>query len=525
MNRESNIGISSKFNPWKPPSVSPLLTDPLSFESDAIILTCFEKEAFTELLARVDGLMGGSVSSASKEEKFSGKEGKIIVVRTDGKIKPKRLIVIGLGSREEFNKDKNEKIRRISSIALKKARSINCKSVIASVIEPQDVKPFCEGALLGTYKFKKYKKENNEKGDEDTQAEVEAETELENIYLIKPDGEFTEDETNKVLSDIDYSYLLCNCVNLSRSLVNEPGNVINPSTLSEISHTIADDLGLSCEILDLPQLKKMGMGGVIAVGQGSSVTPKFIHISYIPEKPKDKIAIIGKGITFDSGGLSLKPANHITHMKTDKAGACTVLSAMIFIARYKPDVEVHCIVAACENMPSGTAQRPDDIIKMMDGKTVEVVNTDAEGRLTLADAISFACKLGVNKIIDLATLTGACVVALGEHTAGVMGNDEEFIDTIIKTSKKTGERMWYLPFDKDMEDKLKSDVADLKNVGDGYGGAITAGMFLEKFVKDGIKWVHIDIAGPSFTEKGWGYNPKGGTGFGLRTVVEYIMSI
>jgi leucyl aminopeptidase len=321
--------------------------------------------------------------------------------------------------------------------------------------------------------------------------------------------------------------ILCEAQNFARDIVNEPGNVINPSTLSEIASAIAEKYGLGCEIFDIEEIKKMGMGGVVAVGQGSAIPPKFVHLWWKPDKkPKDKVAFIGKAITFDSGGLSLKPQQSMVTMKLDKSGACSVLAAMKVIAQIKPDVEVHGIFAACENMPSGTAQRPDDIIKAMDGKTIEVVNTDAEGRLTLVDAIIFASRLGVSKIVDLATLTGACMVALGEYTAGVMGNSEDFAWFITNLGRELGEKMWILPFDKDLEEKLKSDFAFIKNVGDAYGGAITAGMFMAKFVPENIEWVHIDIAGPAFVTKKIGYfYAKGGTGFGVRTLVELTKKI
>ena len=322
--------------------------------------------------------------------------------------------------------------------------------------------------------------------------------------------------------------MVCEAQNFARDIVNEPGNVINPLTLSEIASAVAEKYGLKCEIFDADEIRKMGMGGVIAVGQGSAVPPKFVHLTFSPPggKPKDKIALIGKAITFDTGGISLKSQAHMVTMKLDKAGACAVLGAMKVIAQLKPNVEVHGIFAACENMPSGTAQRPDDIIRIMDGQTVEVINTDAEGRLTLADALVFASRLGVSKIIDLATLTGACMVALGEYTAGVMGNSDKLEEEIIEVARRTGEKMWRLPLDRDLEDKLRSDFADMKNVGDGYGGAITAGIFLSRFVKKGVQWAHLDIAGPAFVNKRFGYfTVKGGTGFGVRTLVELISEI
>jgi len=248
---------------------------------------------------------------------------------------------------------------------------------------------------------------------------------------------------------------------------------------------------------------------------------------YRPQgEPKEKIAIVGKGLTFDSGGLNIKTGDYMRTMKTDKSGACAVIGIMKAIAQLKPQVEVHGIFGAAENMPSGTAYRPDDIIRAMNGKTIEIDNTDAEGRVTLADALSYASNLGVSKIIDMATLTGACMVALGEYTAGLFTNDDEFGDEILSLSKLTGERMWKLPMDdKRLREKIKKGEGDVLNSGGRYGGAITAAMFLEEFVGEGIKWVHLDIAGPAHLREEFSYYSKGGTGFGVRTCLEYIMRL
>lgn len=363
-----------------------------------------------------------------------------------------------------------------------------------------------EGALLGLYEFKVLKKSD----EKDTVKKA-----LEKIYILSG---------NQV--DVNYVKILCEAQNFARDIVNLPGNHINPSTLSEIASAVSERYGLRCKIYDVEEIKKMGMEGVLAVGKGSSTAPKFVHIWWEPDNAEDKIAFVGKAITFDSGGLSLKNPQSMLTMKADKSGACAVLGAMKVIGQIKPNVEVHGIFAACENMPSGTAQRPDDIIKTMSGKTVEVENTDAEGRLTLVDALHYAQELGIKKIVDLATLTGACMVALGEYTAGVMGNSEEFANFICEIGNDLGEKMWILPFDRDLAERLKSPFADIKNVGGQYGGAITAGMFMAEFIKEGVEWVHIDIAGPAFIRDKIGYfNQKGGSGFGVRTLVELVKKL
>jgi leucyl aminopeptidase len=443
---------------------------------------------------------------------FKGKGGDFF----DIDISPdEKIAFVGLGKKDEKNQIKKENIRRASALGLVNLRSKGFDTAQILGFENYE-REALEGAFLGLYEFRKYKnmkeQESKEKGSNDD-TESEKKKDIKKIYLI------TEKKVDELVS---YVRVLCEAQNFARDIVNEPGNVINPLTLSEIASAIAEKYGLGCVIFDIEEIKKMGMGGVVAVGQGSAIPPKFVHLWWKPDKkPKDKVAFIGKAITFDSGGLSLKPPQSMVTMKSDKSGACAVVAAMKVIAQIKPDVEIHGIFAACENMPSGTAQRPDDIIKIMDGKTVEVVNTDAEGRLTLVDAIVFASRLGVSKIVDLATLTGACIVALGEYTAGVMGNSEDFAWFICNLGRQLGEKMWILPFDKDLDEKLKSDFAFVKNVGDGYGGAVTAGMFMEKFVPENIEWVHLDIAGPAFLTKKVGYfQAKGGTGFGVRTLVE-----
>ncbi len=267
------------------------------------------------------------------------------------------------------------------------------------------------------------------------------------------------------------------------------------------------------------------MLALYSVGKGSSTPPRFIHIIYKPDNPKKKIVFVGKGLTFDSGGLNIKPGDYMRTMKIDKSGACAVLGIMKAVAELKPNIEVHGLIGAAENMPGGSAYRPDDIIRAKNGKTIEIDNTDAEGRVTLADVLSYASELKPDLIIDMATLTGACMVALGEFTAGLFSNDDDLARSLEEASRKTGERIWRLPLDDErLRKKIKSNVADVVNSGGRYGGAITAAMFLQEFVGEGIKWAHLDIAGPAYSKEDFFYYQKGGTGFGVRLCLEYLLS-
>ena len=272
-------------------------------------------------------------------------------------------------------------------------------------------------------------------------------------------------------------------------------------------------------------MKKNGMEAILAVARGSKQPPKFIHMRYKPENTKKKvkkIAVVGKGITFDSGGLCLKPADSMRTMKMDMGGAAVVVGVMKAISKLKPNVEVHGIIPTTENMTGGDAYKPDDVIYAMNGKSIEIINTDAEGRIALSDALSYSVKLKVDEIIDLATLTGACMVGLGSYTAGVMGNNQKLVNSILECAEEIGEKMWQLPLDDELRKEIESTVADVKNVGSRWGGAITAGLFLENFVSNKT-WVHIDIAGPTYLDNGNKWYPAGASGFGVRTVVKYLM--
>jgi leucyl aminopeptidase len=323
---------------------------------------------------------------------------------------------------------------------------------------------------------------------------------------------------------LEQARAVADAVNLVRDLINEPPNVMTPRALAEQAKQVAKQGKLECEIWDRPRICAEGMNLLAAVNAGSAQEPRFIRLRYKPEKPsKRRIVLIGKGLTFDSGGLCLKPPKGMQDMKCDMSGGALVLATMAAVAARKPKAEVIALIPATENMPGGNAARPGDIVAAYGGKTVEIINTDAEGRLIMADTLGYARKLEPTVIIDHATLTGACMVALGPYAAGLFANHDGEADRLLRAAAKTGEQYWRLPLAEDLRDMLHSDVADVKNVGEQYGGAITAALFLRQFVNS-TPWLHIDIAGPAYLEKSTGYAPRGGTGFGLPTLLRFIDS-
>ncbi|RMH80998.1 MAG: leucyl aminopeptidase [Acidobacteria bacterium] len=451
------------------------------------------------------GSLKDNIKRLADAEGFKGKEESLLKLSLIHGDNVRSFYLLGLGKRERANVDS---YRTASALVAKRAQKDGAKSLYlyAGSLDYKLSKAITEGAILGVYRFDKYK----------TKKEEDDKKNLQELFIYGGDEE-----------GIRVGKILAQAQNFTRDIVNEPGNVINPVTLAELAQRLAQEYGLQCKVYDEKEIQNMGMNALWSVGKGSSTPPRFVHITYRPEgEPKERIALVGKGLTFDSGGLNIKTGDYMRTMKMDKSGACAVLGIMKAIAQLKPQVEVHAIFGAAENMPSGTAYRPDDIIRAMNGKTIEIDNTDAEGRVTLADALSYASNLGVSRIIDMATLTGACMVALGEYTAGLFTNDEEFGEELLSLSKETGERMWKLPMDdKRLREKIRKGDGDLLNSGGRYGGAITAAMFLEEFVGEGIKWVHLDIAGPAHLREEFSYYSKGGTGFGVRTCVEYILKL
>jgi len=481
---------------------------------DVLIVNLFED---VKLPAGGTGAVDAAIDNIISEyvigkDDFKGKLGDTYVIPSYGKIPAQKILLIGLGKAEKF--DLNA-VRQVAAKAVKKSISFLKAKTVCSILHgagiaglnPMDcAQMITEGTLIGAYKFSKYKT----KKDDDYEGPAEF-----NIVEIDPD------KLQRINEGLKKGKIIAEAVNYAKDLVNEPASFITPSKLAETAKSIN---GIECKIIDSEEADQLGMGSYLAVAKGSSQSPKFIHMTYRPANTTKKIALIGKGITFDSGGLDIKPASSMVNMKDDMSGAAAVLGIMNALTKLKPDVEVHGIIAACENMPGSTAYKPGDILRALNGKTIEVDNTDAEGRLTLADALAYADNLKVDQIIDVATLTGACLVALGYMASGIMGNNQELIDTLMKSADKGGERLWQLPMYEEYFDGLKSDVADFKNSGPRWAGASTAGLFLKEFVSE-TPWAHIDIAGPAFLDKEIKELSKGPSGVGVRTLLNHILSL
>ncbi len=483
-------------------------------ECDVLVVNLFEKvKTPGGATGAVDKALDNLISAyVIKKEGFKGKLNETYVLPTHGKIPADKVLLVGLGKPEDFNLNK---IREISSKVIRKTRGLKAKTVCtilhgagtAGLEASQCAQMIAEGSLLGIYDFDKYK---SKKEDDDKKKT------LKTLEIV----EFDEDKQEGVRQGIEKGVIIANGTNKARDLVYEPACAATPAKLAEEALAIE---GLETRVIEKDEAQKMGMNTYLAVSYGSSQPPKFIHMKYTPSgKAGKKIAVVGKGITFDSGGLDLKPPAAMRMMKEDMSGSAATIGIMKAIAELKPDVEVHGIIAACENMPGASAYKPGDVLTAMNGKTIEVDNTDAEGRLTLADALYYAVKLDVDEIVDMATLTGACVVALGQYAAGIMGNDQEFIDALIDAAGAGGERFWQLPLYDDFKDDIKSDIADIKNTGGKYAGASTAGIFLQEFV-DKKRWAHIDIAGTAYIDKEIKELPKGATGSGVRAILNYIL--
>lgn len=478
---------------------------------DILVIGMYEKsEVLSGVTASVDEALGELISEfALKKDKFDGKFKNTYLLQTYNRIPANKVLVVGLGEKEKFTPNK---LRELTAKIIKKALSIKAKKICIDLgkLEFDTLKSgqvVAEGALIGEYAFDKYKtKKDDEK------------SKIEEFILVEKDSE----KFAKLKDSVEKGVKIANAMSFARNLANEPAQYATPSKLADIAKKID---GIKTKIYEKDDIENMGMGAFLAVAKGSSQFPKFIHMKYTPDKPKKKIAIIGKGLCFDSGGLDLKPASSMLTMKDDMSGAACTLAIMNALKSFNPQVEIHGIIAACENMPGCSAYKPGDILIAKNKKTIEVDNTDAEGRLTLADALCYACELGVDEIIDIATLTGACVVALGTQASGIFGNSQDLIDKIIKTGDESGERFWPLPMYEEYFDNLKSDVADMKNTGARGGGASAAAIFLKEFVKDEISWAHLDIAGTAFFEKPQRELVTGATGVGVRTIINYILSI
>jgi leucyl aminopeptidase len=492
---------------------------PLEAQVDLLAFTTFGDPSKDSIFKSVDSVLGGVLADVARTESFDGKLGQSNVIHTHGRIKARRVLVLGGGQRGEFA---NPHIRDLAATVAQLANKTGAASVgfvlptLGGSREALLLQLAAEGVHLGTYKFGRYFTGDDHK----RPMALQSFGFFSDVKGKKP----TAAQSKAFAAAVTRGTQVALAVNHARDLINEPAASVTPSALAAEAQAIAKKHKgtLSVTVLDAKKCEELGMGMFLAVGRGSEQEPRFIHMTYKPaKKAKKRVCFIGKGITFDSGGYSLKQSSAMEDMKVDMSGAAAVISAMDAIASLGSDFEVHAVAACCENMVSGRAYKLGDVLHSMDGTTVEINNTDAEGRLTLGDAITYArTKIQPDEMFDFATLTGACMVALGPYTAGVMSDHESLVRTWMATAERTGEDMWRLPLTGRLREQLKSSVADLRNTGDRFGGAITAGLFLKTFAKD-TPWVHVDIAGPASLSQTRPAQPKGGTGFAVSTIVEY----
>lgn len=482
-------------------------------EADALVVTIYEGESADEgALKELNERTGGIISEMLATDEMRGKQGDMVFIYRPGNIRAKRLLLIGGGKRED---NTFETIRKIAGTATRFLRGKSIRS-FATLRRSQldlerSVQAFVEGALMGLFEPDMYKTENKE------------ERRIDEIIIVTS----AEGGEEALTRGVQRGHVIAEAVNLARELSNEPSSTLTPTELAERAKEVASSYGLDIDILDEARMKELGMGALLGVARGSDEPAKMIILRYEPDGTEpmgndaDVVAIVGKGITFDTGGISIKPAENMEKMKYDMSGAAATLAAMQAIAQLKPNINVIGVMPTAENMPSGRAYKPGDVLRAMSGKTIEVINTDAEGRLILADAITYARKLGATKIIDLATLTGAVSIALGPFNVAIMGNDQALIDEVRQAATEVGERFWQLPMDEDYREFIKSDIADIKNSGGRYAGTITASWFLREFAED-TPWVHLDIAGTAWENERKPYMSKGPTGVAIRTLINYV---
>lgn len=488
------------------------------YRGDAIIAGLFEDEKDPgQALAALDRKLAGLISTLRKEHEITGKLGEVTVVHARKALKAARVLVVGLGKRRECSYDK---IRQAAGAAARKARQINAGR-IGTVVHgaerteldmAQAAQSVVEGTCLALYEFNAYRK-------------TEPGHRIEELAVIAPGNRVSS--AARLRRAVAQGQILADAQNVARDLINEPGNNLTPDKLYARVRSLIRAWGLGrvikCRCLNESALKKMGMGALLSVAQGSAHPARFIVLQ-LKTGRKPLVGLIGKTVTFDSGGISIKPSSGMGSMKGDMGGGAVALATTLALARAKCRINLMTLIPAVENMPSGSAARPGDIVRAMNGKTIEIISTDAEGRLTLADALVYAERQGAVTMVDIATLTGGCVVALGDRIAAVLGNDQTLTEKLIGIGERTGESFWPLPLHDDYVKQIKSDVADVKNSGGREASTITAGLFLKGFV-DRARWLHIDIAGKEMTDKDAHYTPRGATGFGVRSLFELFCTM
>jgi leucyl aminopeptidase len=482
-------------------------------ETEALVSYVFEEtDPVQWRIAEIDQLTGGLLRKLAKSGELTGKTLEFTLVHAPAGLKAVRLLLVGAGKKEQFN---TATLRKVAGAALRYLKTRSVKNLVLVVREShateESAQAIAEGALAADFESDKYK--TDKKNDK-------------RIEFVSIAG-YSDSERGAGEKGLAKGRIIADSQNFARDLINEPSNKMTPAILAQKAETMAKAAGLSVEILDEKRIAELKMGALLSVAQGSVEPPRMMIITYNPPTAKPGapvIGLIGKAVTFDTGGISIKPADGMEKMKYDMAGGATMIGVMRALAALKPTVKVICVVPSTENMPGGRAQKPGDIQTAMSGKTIEVLNTDAEGRLILADGVHYAKQLGATHLIDAATLTGAVVVALAGINVGVFGSDQAFTDKLLASAKAAGEKMWQLPTDDEYREFIKGTVADIQNISSGKGGGATIGaMFIKEFTGDS-PWIHLDIAGTAWNDDAKPWLAKGPTGVALRTLVHLIMS-
>ncbi len=464
-----------------------------------------KKPQLDPTVQKLDRAMNGALAASIKDESFDGKRGKTLSVQGRGRVKAKHVLLVGLGEAPV-----SEATLRLFGVKAGRAAMAQTQLVVlAPSSEPAKLRVVCEGVVTGAYRYTRYL----------TGARAPKKQLSKITFLVDSKA---SDEQKQAVHE---AQLVADAVNFARDLVNCPANDLSATVLANHAAERSKLAGITCKVWDKKGIEKLGMPLLLAVNRGSKEEPRFIHISYKPKvADAPRVVFVGKGLTFDSGGLCIKPSGSMLDMKMDMAGAATTIAVVTLAAQLGLPVEVHGVVGSTDNMTGGDAYRPGDVFASRDGKTVEIINTDAEGRLVLADALAYARELQPTYLVDHATLTGACTVALGAYRAALFSNDNELCERYKQAAEQSGENFWAMPLDEDLKDELKSSIADLKHTGSRLGGAITAALFLREFVGD-CRWAHLDIAGPAYLEKAQGIMPKGATGFGVLTALQLLRNL
>jgi leucyl aminopeptidase len=481
---------------------------PQSLATDVLVVGVSGKKPMQDpVIVKLDRALGGALVAHMKEEAFDGKLGKTLSIEGRARLRAKQLLIVGLGEGDP----PAATLRLLGVKAGRAAMSRASLAVVAPKSDPESLSALTDGVVTGAYRYTRYL----------TGSRV-PKRQLNKVTLLRDARSGNEHK-----QAVQQGQLVGDAINFARDLVNCPPNDLTATVLAEQASQRSAAAGAQCKVWDKKGIEKLGMPLLLAVNRGSTEEPRFIHISYKPKSAgadTPRAVFVGKGLTFDSGGLCIKPSGSMLDMKCDMAGGAMTIALVTLAAQLALPVEVHGIVGSTDNMTGGAAYRPGDVFPSRDGKTVEIINTDAEGRLVLADALAYARDLKPTYLVDHATLTGACTVALGGYRAGLFANDAELTERYKQAAERSGENFWPLPLDEDLKEELKSSIADLKHTGSRLGGAITAALFLREFVGD-CKWAHLDIAGPAFLEKPQGLMPKGGTGFGVLTALEFLRGL